>query len=57
MVFDKEGHGEDVSEVMFAGAPCNDELVSGDAIAYPVVLYFYTFLCHFQYSGIVVRAC
>jgi hypothetical protein len=32
-------------------------LVSGDAIAYPVVLYFYTFLCHFQYSGIVVRAC
>ena len=49
MVFDKEGHCEDVSEVMFTGAPCNDELVSGDAIADPAVQHFYTFLCHLQY--------
>ena len=50
-----ESFGEKVSKIMFPLAPFHDELLTGNAIADPMVLHFYAFRA-FWFEGIVSDA-
>ena len=52
MVFDRESLCKEICQVVFPWSPGNDELLSGQTVADPMVLHFDAF-CSFWFDGVV----